>query len=447
MAGVGTKKNHFGAAVLFLLPNFLGVLAFVVFPVAFSILLAFTNWDLRHHNMFKDDPLRFVGVDNFIRLLTEEQFLRYLGNTLFLMLGIPFAIAGALMAAMLLSRGTRGDNRRMFLTLLAGAVFVTSIMLLVLLGLNSTAMVILLASIAGGILLVGICGSVTFYRTLFYMPHLTAGVATILIWKKLFNPQFGPVNTALQPVLDQLAGVVNAMPPVEFQIGYWLILCAVVLVYVFSFSRIRHMWNDGDWGHASAVIAVVIISSPLVAAGFRPFGAEHGAVLWLAGGIVAAGGLVRVLASGRDFDARPAEGLGSAMVFAMMVLVIECIGIGLAPVVRHLPLMAADGLQTPGWFYDYHWAKPTFIMIGLWGALGSNNMLLYLAALTNIPQDLYDAADIDGAARLQRFWHITWPQLAPTTFFIAVMSTIGGLQGGFDMARVITQGGPAGHRC
>jgi multiple sugar transport system permease protein len=71
-------------------------------------------------------------------------------------------------------------------------------------------------------------------------------------------------------------------------------------------------------------------------------------------------------------------------------------------------------------------------------------MLLYLAALTNVPGELYEAADIDGAGRLARFWNVTWPQLAPTTFFILVMSVIGGLQGGFEMAKVMTGGGPAG---
>jgi len=71
-------------------------------------------------------------------------------------------------------------------------------------------------------------------------------------------------------------------------------------------------------------------------------------------------------------------------------------------------------------------------------------MLLYIAGLTNIPPELYEAADIDGASPRQRFWNVTWPQLAPITFFIFIMSVIGGLQGGFEMARTMTQGGPAG---
>ncbi len=58
--------------------------------------------------------------------------------------------------------------------------------------------------------------------------------------------------------------------------------------------------------------------------------------------------------------------------------------------------------------------------------------------------ELYEAASIDGASQWQRFRFITWPVLTPTTFFIFVMSCIGGLQGGFDMAFVMTKGGPAG---
>jgi multiple sugar transport system permease protein len=82
--------------------------------------------------------------------------------------------------------------------------------------------------------------------------------------------------------------------------------------------------------------------------------------------------------------------------------------------------------------------------MGVWMGIGGGNMLLYLAGLSNIPQDLYDAAEVDGASRWQIFRSVTWPCLAPTTFFIVVMSFIGGLQGGFEQARVMTAGGPAG---
>ena len=68
-----------------------------------------------------------------------------------------------------------------------------------------------------------------------------------------------------------------------------------------------------------------------------------------------------------------------------------------------------------------------------------------VAALVEaLKSERHAAADIDGASRWQRFWHVTWPQLANVTFFIMVMAIIGGIQGGFEMARVMTNGGPAG---
>ena len=77
----------------FLAPNILGFLTFTLGPLVFSLFLAFTNWDLRLHNMFKEEELQIVFFENFIRLFKDPDFWKYLGNTLFLMMGIPFAIA------------------------------------------------------------------------------------------------------------------------------------------------------------------------------------------------------------------------------------------------------------------------------------------------------------------------------------------------------------------
>lgn len=118
--------------------------------------------------------------------------------------------------------------------------------------------------------------------------------------------------------------------------------------------------------------------------------------------------------------------------------------LGLGLVLARLPALSADGLAPPAWLTDYYWAKPALMLMALWAAIGSNNMLLYLAGLSNIPVELHEAAAMDGTSGLQKFWHVTWPQLAPITFFILVMSVIGGLQGGFEMARALTEGGPAG---
>jgi multiple sugar transport system permease protein len=89
-------------------------------------------------------------------------------------------------------------------------------------------------------------------------------------------------------------------------------------------------------------------------------------------------------------------------------------------------------------------AREAIMIMGFWMGIGGNNMILYIAAISNIPEDLYEAAEIDGAGAVSKFLHITLPQVAPTTFFITIMATIGGFQGGFNFARIMTQGGPAG---
>lgn len=101
-------------------------------------------------------------------------------------------------------------------------------------------------------------------------------------------------------------------------------------------------------------------------------------------------------------------------------------------------------LEGPQWLTDEAWAKPALIIVNVWQAIGGFNMMLYLAALQGVPRDLYEAAEIDGASSWDKFWAVTWPQISPTTFYIAIMSVIGGFQGGFESAYMMTGGGPNG---
>lgn len=98
----------------------------------------------------------------------------------------------------------------------------------------------------------------------------------------------------------------------------------------------------------------------------------------------------------------------------------------------------------PDWLGDMRWAKPAFILMGLWIAVGGYNCVLFLAGLQNIPSEFYEAADLDGASWWHKLRHITWPLLSPTTFFVLIMSIIAGFQGGFAAAFLMTDGGPAG---
>jgi multiple sugar transport system permease protein len=267
---VTRKKVDFWAAMFFLLPNLLGFLVFTVGPVLFSLIVSFSNWRLQ-----RTVPFAWIGFANFHELFHTQEFWLYTLTTIYLMIGIPISIAGSLFLALLLNQKLRG---------------------------------------------------MILYRTLFYLPSFTSGVALYILWKALYNPEFGPLNALINATMGFL-----------------------------------HLPGHGPQWLASTHN---VLGLPVEQVGFD----------------------------------RQQWGLG---------------------------------------------ARDAILLMGIWVSIGGGNMLLYLAGLSNIPQDLYDAGLVDGAGKWATFRHIIWPQLAPTTFFIVVMSVIGGLQGGFEQARVMTSGGPA----
>lgn len=92
------------------------------------------------------------------------------------------------------------------------------------------------------------------------------------------------------------------------------------------------------------------------------------------------------------------------------------------------------------WLSDKQLAMPAVIIMSVWKGVGFD-MVIYLAGLQAIPQDYYDAAKVDGAGSLRRFRDITVPLLAPTTFFVLVISVIGSFQV-FTQIFIMTNGGP-----
>ncbi|ANS74260.1 spermidine/putrescine ABC transporter permease [Paenibacillus yonginensis] len=84
------------------------------------------------------------------------------------------------------------------------------------------------------------------------------------------------------------------------------------------------------------------------------------------------------------------------------------------------------GIDGPAWLTDPAWTKNAIILMKLWGA--GSMMLLYLASLQGVPNKLYEAAELDGAGRLRKFWHVTLPMITPVIFFEIVTGFIGGFQ-------------------
>lgn len=84
------------------------------------------------------------------------------------------------------------------------------------------------------------------------------------------------------------------------------------------------------------------------------------------------------------------------------------------------------GIQGPGWLVEPQWTKPAIVMMTLWTVGGT--MIIYLAALKDVPKELYEAAEIDGAGPIRRFMSITWPVLSPITLFQIIVNLIAYLQ-------------------
>jgi multiple sugar transport system permease protein len=94
----------------------------------------------------------------------------------------------------------------------------------------------------------------------------------------------------------------------------------------------------------------------------------------------------------------------------------------------------------PGWLTDARWVIPALVLMSFYG-LG-NTIVIYLAGLQDVPKELYEAADIEGASALRKVWHVTLPSISPVIFFNLIMALIGTLQI-FAAPFIMTKGGPA----
>lgn len=235
---------------LFISPWILGMVLFALGPILASFGLAFTRW-----NLFTEPE--YVGWANFQKLAHDPLFYKSVFNTIYYTIfAVPLGLVLALGLAMLVNHRLRGVN---------------------------------------------------FFRTAFFLPNVVAGIAMLLLWKWLFDPNFGLINLFL------------------------------------------------DWTGLMAVF--------------------------------------------------------------------EWIGIG-----------------RPQWISSRAGAMPGLVFMSIWGLGGS--MMIFLAGLQNIPRELIEAAELDGAGPWKRFRYVTVPLLTPTIFFLTMVGVIASLQV-FNQAYVMTQGGPA----
>lgn len=101
--------------------------------------------------------------------------------------------------------------------------------------------------------------------------------------------------------------------------------------------------------------------------------------------------------------------------------------------------LANIGIEGPGWLTDERWSKPSLILMNAWSVGGG--MIIYLAGLQGVPSSLYEAATVDGAGIVRKFWSITLPLLTPTILYNVIMGILSGFQV-FLQAYIMTGGGP-----
>jgi multiple sugar transport system permease protein len=89
-------------------------------------------------------------------------------------------------------------------------------------------------------------------------------------------------------------------------------------------------------------------------------------------------------------------------------------------------LLGKIGIQGPLWFLDPAWSKPSLTLLAMWGI--GNTMIIFLAAVLDVPRHLYESAELDGAGRLQQLRWVTLPTISPVILFSVILGVIAGLQ-------------------
>ncbi len=103
-------------------------------------------------------------------------------------------------------------------------------------------------------------------------------------------------------------------------------------------------------------------------------------------------------------------------------------------------LLSLLHINGPDWLNDPFWALPALMVVVIWSTAASF-MIYFLAAVQDLPREILEAAEVDGASRWQSFWRVTVPLLRPTIFLVVALGTIGAFQM-FDQAKFMTDGGP-----
>lgn len=239
------------------------------------------------------------------------------------------------------------------------------------------------------------------YRVIFYLPHLVPTVVVALLWMWIYNPKVGLLNMVLSPVvsaIDGWAGLFFSLPSAS---------------------------AGGSFLHP---MAMLLPATPL-------------ALLVLA----------IVLRRKAQPEGRPSSLRQAVLFLAVVAFLLAALAAGTALLHRLAPADMAK-LHEPAWLSDGtpfpasvpfapSWALWAMIIMSLWGV--GQMAIIYLAKLQDVPMELYEAADMDGANWWHKVRHITVPMISPVILFNVVIAIIGTFQV-FAEPYIMTRGGPEG---
>lgn len=192
-------------------------------------------------------------------------------------------------------------------------------------------------------------------------------------------------------------------------------------IRIIGFSNYIEMWKD-EWFRASLFNNIIFTGSYVVI-------------------LVVLSFLVAYLMNEYVIGKKLAQ-LGLYVPYIVNVVAISAVWLALfsnnGPIVSFLRFLGME--HPPVFIADVHWAMPAMIFICVWQNLGYT-VMLFISGLVNIPKDLYEAADIDGANLFAKIRFITIPMLSATTFFIVITSVINSFKV-FGLINLITKGGP-----
>jgi multiple sugar transport system permease protein len=232
------------------------------------------------------------------------------------------------------------------------------------------------------------------YRVIFYIPHLVPTVVVAILWMWIFNPKYGLLNIVLAAILRVVDGWTQC--------------------FLHPASALS-TWGPGP---SAAVLGAAFLGVLLASGLALRIGGRPGLKRYLTGLAILAAILIAVPLLVTAFD-------------------------------TWMPVDMKK-IRSPGWLTDSNpfpsfvsfapsWALWALIVMGLWGV--GQMAVIYLAKLQDVPVELYEAADIDGATWLGKTWQITLPMISPVILFNVVMAIIGTFQV-FAEPYIMTQGGP-----